>query len=76
MKTCRSCHYWLTTGEEIDRIDPETNGLKAEKGSCRRFAPQPYTTPLDPSGQAPQMISRWPPAASDDGCGQWEPRID
>lgn len=76
MKTCRSCHYWDNHEIELDRDDPEMMGHKAEQGTCRRYAPQPYSVQLDEQGNEPKYVTRWPPAASDDGCGQWEPRID
>jgi len=73
MKSCRSCNYWVTTGEELDRDDPDLIGKKVENGVCRRYAPRPFTVELDESGTEPKMISRWPQASSDDGCGEWEP---
>lgn len=76
MKTCRSCHYWDNAETEVDRDDPEMLGRKVQEGSCRRYAPQPYSFELKEGAEEPKYVTRWPYAASDDGCGQWEPRLD
>ncbi len=43
MKGCRSCSCWQAMEEFLDRIDPATQGKKAQLGLCRRSAPRPLT---------------------------------
>lgn len=70
MKGCRSCTHWQATDERLEREDPATAGQKVQIGLCRRFAPRPLTTQTAVAAEA-----SWPRVASDDWCGEWEPRV-
>jgi len=73
MKGCRNCTSWQGVGEYLDREDPATAGQKVQMGLCRRHAPRPGTrlTSDTEAGASP-----WPQVASDDWCGEWEPKIN
>lgn len=77
MKGCRNCVNWDAIDEYLDRIDPATAGRKAQIGICRRYAPRPMA--ID-AGTGPvehqKFEGRWPRVASDDWCGEWDPRFD
>lgn len=75
MKGCRSCTHWQNLEEELDRIDPATNGQKVRIGLCRRFAPRPATVMAGEGERPGQGEARWARVASDDWCGEWEPRL-
>lgn len=68
MKGCRTCTYWLAIGEFLERIDPATANQKVQLGQCRRYAPRP-------ASEAAGCESRWPRVASDDWCGEWDPKL-
>lgn len=63
--TCRTCWFW-------NAVEP------AESGECRRSAPSPVV--LFPSESANPQTERglatvvWPQVASEDWCGEHEPR--
>lgn len=71
MKGCRSCTHWQDRELEIDRIDPATANQKVRLGVCRRHAPRPGGGPAPTPDSLETMP--WPPVASDDWCGEWEP---
>lgn len=78
MKGCRSCNNWQAQGTFLDREDPATAGQKAELGLCRRYAPRPTVAPAPSegdSGAGSEVAARWPLVASDDWCGEWDPRL-
>jgi hypothetical protein len=54
----------------LDREDPLVVGQNAELGLCRRHAPKPG------DNAATGTDSLWPRVASDEWCGEWEPKID
>jgi hypothetical protein len=74
MKGCRNCTNWLGIDEHLDRIDPATSGQKVQIGQCRRYAPKPKA-PAGANG-ASNGDAAWPRTASDDWCGEWDPRLD
>ena len=77
MKGCRNCVNWEGIDEYLDRIDPATAGQKAQVGVCRRYAPRAATVAPGPDLDTGQRLeSRWPMAASDDWCGEWDPKFD
>ena len=76
MKGCRNCTNWQALDEFLDRIDPATNNQNAQLGQCRRYAPQPLAPEAGGSGEDSAWDARWPRAASDDWCGEWDPRLD
>lgn len=79
MKGCRKCNNWQGSGEHLDRLDPATAGQKAELGLCRRYAPRPVNNAVSEAkdaGTAERLVARWPVAASDDWCGEWDPKLD
>ena len=78
MKGCRNCTTWDALEEFLDRIDPATQGQKVQIGQCRRYAPQPLTPEAASkagNGEA-RWNSFWPRVASDDWCGEWDPKLD
>ncbi len=85
MKGCRTCSCWQALEEFLDRIDPATQGKKAQLGLCRRYAPRPLTPEPGPGaavvdgeagGAARRWNTFWPQVASDDWCGEWDPQFD
>ncbi len=82
MKGCRNCKQWQALEEFLDRIDPATQDQKVEIGLCRRYAPHPLTP--EPGGEVDGEVSGagsrwdtfWPRVASDDWCGEWDPKFD
>ena len=79
MKGCRSCSCWQALEEFLDRIDPATQGKKAQLGLCKRYAPRPLTPEAgagDANGAEPRWNTFWPQVASDDWCGEWDPQFD
>ncbi len=76
MKGCRTCTNWQSTGEILDRVDPATRNEKAQLGRCRRYAPPPLTRGAGTNGAEPDWDSYWPRVASDDWCGEWDPKFD
>jgi hypothetical protein len=74
MKGCRSCRNFLMLEEFLDRIDPATQGRKAQMGTCQRYAPHPAV--LETTGAEHQVESRWPRVASDNWCGEWDPAFE
>ncbi len=71
MKSCRSCSNWSALEEFLDRIDPSTNGKKAQVGLCKRYAPRPIILETGPGDAANHTSGQWPRVASDDWCGEW-----
>jgi len=83
MKGCRNCACWQALEEFLDRIDPATQGKKAQLGLCKRYAPRPLTPGAGAGevdgmvgGAAPRWSTFWPQVASDDWCGEWDPQFD
>ena len=83
MKGCRNCTTWDALEEFLDRIDPATQGLKVQIWQCRRYAPRPLTpaaaangTGDDAGGAESRWTGFWPRVASDDWCGEWDPKLD
>jgi hypothetical protein len=86
MKGCRNCKQWQALEEFLDRIDPATQDQKVEIGLCRRYAPHPLTPEPDGevggevdgevSGAGSRWDTFWPRVASDDWCGEWDPKFD
>ncbi len=85
MKGCRNCKLWQALEEFLDRIDPATQDQKVEIGLCRRYAPRPLTPEPGALGgevggevgsAEPRWDSFWPRVASDDWCGEWDPKFD
>jgi len=76
MKGCRSCNHWQGMEEFLDRIDPATSGQKVQLGTCRRYAPRPAAAEANGAAATARVDSRWPVAASDDWCGEWDPKFD
>lgn len=75
MKGCRNCTNWQALGEFLEREDPATAGKKAEVGLCRRYAPRP-TTRQGAGEEGSPAEGRWARVASDDWCGEWDPRLN
>lgn len=71
MKGCRNCKNWQPLDEHLDRIDPATAGQKVQIGVCRRYAPRP----VEAAAGTEAGEARWPRAASDDWCGEWDPDL-
>ncbi len=87
MKGCRNYACWQALEEFLDRIDPATQGKKAQLGLCKRYAPRSLTPEAGASavggamgggmGAAePRWRAFWPHVASDDWCGEWDPQFD
>ncbi len=78
MKGCRNCTTWDALEEFLDRIDPATQGQKVQIGQCRRYAPRPLTpeTASTAASGTARWDSFWPRVASDDWCGEWDPKLD
>ncbi len=87
MKGCRNCACWQALEEFLDRIDPATQGKKAQLGLCKRYAPRPLTPETGAGavagavggavgGAMPRWNAFWPQVASDDWCGEWDPQFD
>ncbi len=79
MKGCRNCACWQALEEFLDRIDPATQGKKAQLGLCKRYAPRPLTPEAgagDTGAAEPRWSTFWPQVASDDWCGEWDPQFD
>lgn len=89
MKGCRNCKQWQALEKFLDRIDPATQDQKVEIGLCRRYAPHPLTPEPGPvggevggevdgevSGAGSRWDTFWPRVASDDWCGEWDPKFD
>lgn len=79
MKGCRNCTCWQALEEFLDRIDPATQGQNAQIGLCKRYAPRPLTPEPGAAGAAaaePRWDTYWPRVASDDWCGEWDPKMD
>ncbi len=76
MKGCRNCKQWQALEEFLDRIDPATQDQKAQIGLCKRYAPRPLTPEPSAAGAEPRWDTFWPRVASDDWCGEWDPKFD
>ena len=78
MKGCRNCTTWDALEEFLDRIDPATQGQKVQIGQCRRYAPRPLTPEAATTAASTEARwdSFWPRVASDDWCGEWDPKLD
>lgn len=77
MKGCRSCTHWIAIDEHLERIDPATSNLKVQLGHCHRYAPRPISRERAPGGQNGVVLEGvWPVVASDQWCGEWDPKFE
>lgn len=76
MKGCRNCTNWQGLDEFLDRIDPATANQQVELGLCRRYAPKPIVPGSSAGNETTHWDAHWPRLASDNWCGEWDPRLD
>ncbi len=76
MRGCRTCTNWQAMDQYLERIDPATSNQNAQLGRCRRYAPRPLTPEAGAGDAGTRPDSVWPCVASDDWCGEWDPKMD